>query len=228
MKAFYSTCVPPGKNDKQDCYLPYKYLPTGKANMIIVDIDMNVRLCRTIGRKNCAENITVYVRKGNDLTKNGIADFSNRASFEELQTVPPPPNSPGFNGIFRKTNARFKIHKASTFKGFQLALRTRYFCGTINDIKIHYNKCPGETNNLVGFAETAAPDEGSPDIQIDGFCADNAVKASPTLSMKCRPDGSAHVIGKCVCKAGFVRVGKRCKPSMSEFLSFYISYPFIF
>ncbi len=97
-----------------------------------------------------------------------------------------------------------------TQDGFYLCIRSTGSCYTINRLSIYKTICPYKQNGLVIYSETAAPQEGGPNVISDAQCVSNA-SASGGVSIMCSDSGVWSGNPLCSCNGGYVeQSGTQC------------------
>ncbi|KAM4651638.1 ephrin type-A receptor 2 [Discoglossus pictus] len=219
----YSVCNV--QEGEQDNWLRTNWIYRSEAQRIFIELRFTVRDCNSFPGVSgaCKETFNLYYAESDvDYGTN----FQKR-QFRKIDTIAP--DDITVQGDFASRSVKLNIEVRSvgplTRKGFYLAFQDIGACVALLSVRIYYKKCPSVVQGMAQFPETVAGADSQALAKVSGKCVENAVSVGGDVpTMHCNTDGEWLVpIGRCLCQAGYEKVGDECKACQPGFFKSDIS-----
>uniref|UniRef100_A0A8C9ZZ68 Ephrin type-A receptor 7 n=1 Tax=Sander lucioperca TaxID=283035 RepID=A0A8C9ZZ68_SANLU len=191
----------------QNNWLRTNWIEKGNAQRIFVELKFTLRDCNSLPGVvgTCKETFNLYYQEtdsevGRSLRENQYVKIDTIAADESF--------TQGDLGERKmKLNTEVRIIGPLSRRGFYLAFQDVGACIALVSVKVYYKKCWSIIENLATFPDTVTGSEFSSLVEVEGMCVSDAEEeADNSPKMHCSAEGEWLVpIGKCICKAGFIR-----------------------
>ena len=186
----------------ENCTVISPQYVANQANELFINFTTETRLCTGLEGKACGNTFVLFV----------AYEFYSRRRIEvNIGNIPQFIPS-HLNKKLVKRREIINFSKDQAYDYVMIGFNTSNYCGIVSSFSIYYYNCPESTNELVEFAQQAAPNIPSSPAEVLGKCTKNAVQRGfLPLVMKCFFNGSFEIRGSCECRPGFASINRKCK-----------------
>lgn len=176
-------------------------------NKVYTDITFTSRKCSEVQKTpaDCGETIGVAVYVTNRRSMVAIAEQVKKRNrdYVQLPTV-------NLSTDFAKWTEMLEISHLSGKKYIRYLINSRNACGRLNNFTVYYYTFP-VFSRLTSFKETIAPSNKNETTEVVGQCVENSKPLNGKRPfINCAWNGTATIVGSCVCKKGFTNKSSQC------------------